>query len=101
MRSAGHREGNCRWLLVWFGNRWTNLKALLLLQEWVYGTHSTVILSMVEVFREKFASTAAFGCRQDHGIPERNFPTGLKPQPSPKKRQRIFNDKESCEIPND
>ncbi len=49
-----------------------------LCNEWVYNTHLPVILAMVEVFREKFAGTATFGCRQDHGIPERNFPLRLE-----------------------
>jgi hypothetical protein len=35
----------------------------ILCEEWVNNTHLPVILAMVEVFREKFAGTATFGCR--------------------------------------
>jgi len=41
-----------------------------LCEKWVNHRNLPVTLSMVEVFGEKLAGTAAFGSRQDHGIPE-------------------------------
>jgi hypothetical protein len=61
----------------------------LQLKEWVNNTNVHVILAVVEVFCKKFAGTATFRSGQDHGIPERNLPSGLQPYTSLKDRREF------------
>jgi hypothetical protein len=61
----------------------------LQLKEWVNNTILPVILAVVEVSREQFAGTATFRSGQNHGIPERNLPSGLQPYTSLKDRREF------------